>query len=894
MIKKLLNMIKNIKPNYYVYGAFFLPVFIMILAFIATGIYPFGEQQLAVIDMYHQYVPFLGELQYKLQEGGSLFYTWNSGGGCNFWCLMSYYGASPLNLLLVLFPKTLLMEGVTVILLIKVGLTGSFMFIYLKNVHTCTDGVMDVKYGWKTVCFSTMYALCTYVVGYYWCIMWLDAVMLLPLVILGLTRLIEDGRMALYTVTLAITVFANYYVAIMVCIFILLYYPVLYFTTVNGRGAKACLLTTLQAVGCSLLGIAMAAVMMLPTYISMKSTYYFSSDMPADWEFYNDALDILNQLLPNAHLTYLDGLPNLCCGLLVTLMLAFYYMSKDISLREKVLNGVFLAAMFFSLNTNKLDFVWHGMHFPNQLPHRFSFVICFLLAAMGYRAFKRINGIDPKRITAVIVAFAGYYILAQKLMSEEFDDPQVFFYCGMAFLAAYGVILALYRRQIITVRVLTALILVVCAAEMSITTCCELDTVGNSSRDTYNENKAELTRLGNYVNWAGGPTSEGGDGTFSRAEVDDQIIHNCAAFYHYRGMGQFSSTLSANTTELMEKIGFDGNPGNNRFNYYLTSPVNSCITAVNYILAKNKYLEDPDYDLVKEEEFSKLYKSRYPLSIGYMLPMSIKSWDPQSDNPFENLDDYVAAATEGKVEKVFISKGSGDLVDSGTYSYYDSENEIDVGLLDEGGTGSVTVEYEADTNEKYYMYVETTYAEEVNIERGDTDDDISVSEDCGSIVNVGVLRKGEPLKAKIQYQEGETGRITCYVCTLDYKAWNRAYEMISSNQLVVTNATDSYIRGVVNARGDGVLVTSIPFEEGWTMKVDGKKREISELTGGAWISTTLSDGMHEIELSFMPLGFIAGVIISIASILVLIGATRIRALRLRRRSLPEESDYSIE
>ena len=441
------NKIQNFfKVNRYVFMAFFLPVCILVFVFALTGIYPFGSQQLAIIDMYHQYIPFLSELQCRLQGGGSLFYSWNSGGGCNFWCLLSYYGASPLNLLLVFFPKSLIVEAVSVILLIKIGLSGSFMYIYLKNVYNPVELLADRKAGLKTVLFSSMYALSSFTIGYYWCIMWLDAVMLLPLLMLGLNRLIKDGRMALYTATLAIIVFSNYYIAIMVCIFVLAYYPVCYFITVRNRGAKACLLTTLKAVGASLLGIAMSAVMLLPTYISMQNAYYFSSSMPEEWKLYYDALDVINQLFPVAHLTYLDGLPNLCCGFLVTVMLACYFMSREIPYREKALNGAFLVLMYLSLNVNKLDFVWHGMHFPNQLPHRFSFVICFVLVAMGYRAFNRLHDIRQSRIFGLFVLIGGDYILAQKILTNAVDNMNMFMYYGLALTTAYGILFGLYKR----------------------------------------------------------------------------------------------------------------------------------------------------------------------------------------------------------------------------------------------------------------------------------------------------------------------------------------------------------------------------------------------------------------------------------------------------------------
>jgi len=891
----LKNKIQNFfKVNRYVFMAFFLPVCILVFVFALTGIYPFGSQQLAIIDMYHQYIPFLSELQCRLQGGGSLFYSWNSGGGCNFWCLLSYYGASPLNLLLVFFPKSLIVEAVSVILLIKIGLSGSFMYIYLKNVYNPVELLADRKAGLKTVLFSSMYALSSFTIGYYWCIMWLDAVMLLPLLMLGLNRLIKDGRMALYTATLAIIVFSNYYIAIMVCIFVLAYYPVCYFITVRNRGAKACLLTTLKAVGASLLGIAMSAVMLLPTYISMQNAYYFSSSMPEEWKLYYDALDVINQLFPVAHLTYLDGLPNLCCGFLVTVMLACYFMSREIPYREKALNGAFLVLMYLSLNVNKLDFVWHGMHFPNQLPHRFSFVICFVLVAMGYRAFNRLHDIRQSRIFGLFVLIGGYYILAQKILTNAVDNMNMFMYYGLALTTAYGILFGLYKRQKLTRRPFMALLAVVVAAELCVSTGMYFDTMGNSSRETYNENKASVTRLAQYAGEEGGATADGGNGRFARMEIDDPLIHNCPAFYHYRGMGQFSSTLNSNTTTLMERIGLEGHPGSNRFNFNETSPVTSCITNVDYLIAKNRKLNDPDYQFVKMDGDSRLYASNYPLSIGYVLPDSIRTWKPYDANPFVNLDDYVRAATSGKVEKVFVNMGQGEVTGANTSAAYVSDSEIESTLRDPSASGSVHVTYTAETAAKYYVYVAADYAEDIYIECEDSPEDIAVQADCGSILNIGVMEKGKTFKIKVDFESGRAGRVTCYVCTLDEEAWSKAYSMISSNLMTVTNATDTCLKGTVDAGLGGVFVTSIPYEDGWSMKIDGRKTEITELTGDCWISAGLGAGTHEIELSFRPKGFMNGLLITIASILVLIAATTLPAVIRRRRFLKEESDYSKE
>ena len=348
--------------NRYVFLAFFVPFFLLFIAYAAMGFYPFGENQVAVIDMYHQYYPFISELHEKLQNGGSLLYSWNGGLGTNFLALMSYYAASPLYFLTIFVPDAWLMEAVTLIILIKIGLAGAFMAVYLRGMH----GRCDLA----TVAFSSMYALCAYVLGYYWCMMWLDAVAILPLCILGLNRLIDRGSFKLYTISLAALMITNYYIGGMICIFIFFYFPILYFSRRRRPGARGCLQVTGKAVLCSFTGIFIAGVTLLPTFLSLQNTYYIDSEMPRETTFYQSLLDLFTNLLPNVEPTVREGLPNVYCGLLSVILFVFFLLSRRISLRKKLLNCALLGFLFLSLNCNKLDFMWHGFHFPNQLPYR--------------------------------------------------------------------------------------------------------------------------------------------------------------------------------------------------------------------------------------------------------------------------------------------------------------------------------------------------------------------------------------------------------------------------------------------------------------------------------------------------------------------------------------------
>lgn len=861
-----------LQRNKLILAAFCLPVILMLLAFLVMGIYPAGENQIAVIDMYHQYVPFLGELQEKLQSGGSLFYTWNGAGGSNFWSLLAYYGASPLNLLLVLFPKKFLMEGVTLILLLKIGLAGSTMAVYLRAIVWEKDKrSADIS----LVGFATLYALCSYVMAYYWCIMWMDAVALLPLCILGLHKILDGRSGVFYTVCLALVVFINYYMAIMVCIFILFYYPVLYFIKVQGESAGHFFKTTGRAVGYSLLGVLMSAVMLLPTWMSMQSTYYISADMPEKTELYNDLLDILNQMLPNAELTYREGLPNLYCGMFVVILLVFYWISRTIPLREKLLNGAFLVFLIFSLNINKLDFIWHGFHFPNQLPYRYTFMICFLLIAMAYQVFQRVDEIRVNHLWILLAAGGGYYLLAQKILTEHIKDLDLFVYSGLAWLALYVAILILYKKGRLPKNLLLILTVILLTCEMASNTCTSIDQVGTTQRSNYYANEADIAKLVKKT--------EGTDDRFGRTEMNDNYILNCPAMYHYKGISQFSSSLNANATALMEHIGVEGAPDKNRFNYNQTDPVTNAMLNIRYLIGKNLPIDDSDFKQIAKSGNSRLYESIYPLSIGYMTADTIRTWNYEQENPFMVLDDYVRAVTQNKYTSVFTEIEPVDVSAANIELSSTGDGMWDSTLKNETKKSKTILTYQAQQAGKQYLFIEADDADAITVSQEKKDDKIEIRNDCGSIVNLGEMDSGTEFTVTIEYKEGKGGSVVSHVCTMDEVVWQDAYKMLSASMLDVTDYGDSCLKGTINVQEDGVFVTSVPYEAGWKLKVDGHTREINELIGGAWISTSLSAGEHQIELSFRPPGLIAGLLITLASIGLLIAAEWWRRRRMLRK-----------
>ena len=81
--------------------AFLIPLVILAVAYGALQVFPFGKRHMLTVDLFHQYAPFLSLLRQKILTGSSLFYSGAIGLGTNFYALLSYYLASPLNLLLL-------------------------------------------------------------------------------------------------------------------------------------------------------------------------------------------------------------------------------------------------------------------------------------------------------------------------------------------------------------------------------------------------------------------------------------------------------------------------------------------------------------------------------------------------------------------------------------------------------------------------------------------------------------------------------------------------------------------------------------------------------------------------------------------------------------------------
>lgn len=394
----------------------------MFFAFKIAGVSPFGTNQILATDLWHQYYPFLVDFQDKLQHGGSLLWTWKSGGGTNYVALMSYYLASPLNFFSVLVPADKLREFLYVITCVKIGLAGFFYALFLRLTFKRKDVTITA--------FGIMYALCAFIMGYYWNVIWLDTIALLPLVIAGTFALLRDGKFKLYIISLALSILANYYIGLFTCVFVLL--VSVGYCIVEFKGWKDLLKQFLKMAGCSILAIMMSAILTLPAFFALHYTHSSDNTFPAQFAInigktpdLGGVLDGMGKTIANSvafiQPTAKEGLPNIYCGVIIIFLALLFFFCSKIKLRERIFCGGLLLFFMLSFIVRQLDYVWHGFHFPNMLPYRFSFLYSFVLIYMAFRVFMNIDSIKLASVIGGILCFAVYLGIA----AVNFDGDTV-------------------------------------------------------------------------------------------------------------------------------------------------------------------------------------------------------------------------------------------------------------------------------------------------------------------------------------------------------------------------------------------------------------------------------------------------------------------------------------
>lgn len=920
---------------------FILPFLLTFLTHAAFGVFPFGTESVLVLDLNAQYVYFFNALRDFVYGEGSLLYSFVRAMGGEFMGIYAYYIASPLSYIVCLFPKAAIPEALWLIFMIKSGLCGLCFGYFLHETTRCPH--------YPTVALSVFYALSGYATAMQSNTMWIDALYLLPLCILGVHRVVKKKGFVLYILSLTATLLFNYYIGYMTCIFLLFYFFCHYFsekkTERNPLGEKAHFIRSLTRMGIySLTAIAMAAVIILPAYYSL--TFGKDTFTTPKYEFTEKFyfLEMFGKTLFASYDTLKPaGLPFLYCGVITLFLVPIYFVHKKIAAREKITNGILLLFLLFTSSIQATDLVWHGFQAPNWMNCRYSFMIIFVLLTLAARALSHKDGVSPK---VIIVTGALLSVLTTALFFTN-EDEKVMKTVSTAISLGLIVVYALFLLFFFfkphlknALRIALASVLVVEMLSNGILTLVGLEMdVAISRRANYGDIEERFQDVIDFVK------EKDGDAFYRMEKTVARKLNDSYQFGYY-GLSGSTSTLNRSQIDFLSVLGFTAR--SNYSQYCFPNAVTDSLLGVRYVFANTERLMEGTYILryakvagaifeidetnrvvrrngamyfengVISEKLQKdrdvlVYENPYALSLGFMTSEdagNITFVQPEVDGNGDDIlfeDGIYYSIREGKCKTVFerlntiLSAMMGEEVTlftpveytvkteniklTTTYRTYEKRNEetgaakkeqfysYRYSTKDKSMESKVSFTFEGVDGKMIYMHIPATSFNESALQLNGKKQGYYLG-----IYNYGILPLGEfedNSQNTVTFTPNDSGTYIgkldeglSYFYTMDEEVFSRVMAYLSDGNMEFTEFHDDSFTVTVNASEDRpLLLTTVPYDKGWQVTVDGEAAE-TKPSIDALLSVTLTPGTHTVSFRYFPVEYTLGIYISLVGVAV--------------------------
>ena len=848
--------------------AFAIPAAAMLFVMLISKYEPFGQYSMLYSDMYHQYYPFFVAFRKAILHGEGLLYTWSVGLGMDYLGLIAYYLASPLNLLSVLVPEGWTLEFFSLLVPIKLGLAGTFFAIFLKGIFHKEDLSVAV--------FGGFYGLCAWALGFQWNVMWLDTFALLPLVVLGTVRLVTEKKAVLYTLTLFLSVAANYYIGFFTCIFVFLTFFVL--EICRWGGWKKFILDLCRITFFSGLAIGMTAFLTLPAFAALQTTQSSVNKFPTGFRLniasthdLKGLFDAMRQVAGNMggalEPNFKEGLPNVYCGIVSIFLMFLYLMAGEVKLRDKVC-AVFLLLFFnVSFIIRQLDYIWHGFHFTNMIPYRFSFLYSFVVLYMAYRAWTLRRQFRWWQVVLAGILSAGILACSESLMdtqpltlgSVSFDVPVYIIYNGIFLALYFGAFLYGSIRpripeeaendQVAEIRLdfarrryyTTVVLLAVMAVELIANVVCFGLYFPGTNVSNYPKGTEYSASVIRYMK------ERERRNLFYRAETTHSQTLNDGALNGYNGVSAFTSSANVKTTEFMKALGYGAKNTYNRYLFEESSPVSNLFLGLKYMIERDG--KDKTNSVFTEANRFKdtvLLENQAYLPLGFLAEKELGDLRfNASVQAFQFQNDLFEAATglPGVFTRLFSPQIEGhgvelgEIGDSGRCSYHDALGNAEITYTYTATQdGFACIHLDLPKRNTFYVLVNglERYSETISLPQ---------------MLAVGDVKAGDTISVRMICGSGESSTATVTAAVLDMDTFWRGYKALNASTLELTKFESTYVEGTIACDRDGLLYTSIPQNGNWSVTVDGKEAEIT-LVGDCMVAVALTEGAHTVTFSY--------------------------------------------
>lgn len=809
--------------------AFLIPTLIALTVFCVLGMAPFGDGFISGWDLYTQYPEYYSWFRRVLTGDGNLFYSFGKSLGGNTFSLFAYYLASPLNLLLLAFPAEGTLDFMGTICILKIGFCGLTAACYLKNRF-------DIKPVFVLV-LSLGYALCEAAVATSLnTIMWMEVFALLPLLLLGIYRYVTDKKKALFLVAAVATVVTCWFVAYMAFLFAILYFVYEYYLQNFRKGFKHFVIELVKFGIWMLVALLISMPLLLPVIYAQLAGISGTFDVSLDLEY--GPYKIGRSLFAGTLNVF--TVPELFCGTYVTVTSIFFFCCKQIDKRARKAAALFLAFMLLCTLSTTLTEVWDGFRYAHGYYCRFSFLICFLMIIISAQATEKLCTDPSTRSWRMVIPLAILIPLAVMVYCQGFFLDTRFFLLAILMVVTVSLLMFLLPRSKHPVAI-GIVLLVLAIAELGL---------------NYG---AWLNKL--YVPAEDAAAYYEGYRTTEQAKLDD-IQASDSSFFRMEKTYSRLETLNHGAPPTSEGMA----TGYNQLENYSSNNDAALASFIEHMGYSKDDMGATDYrePIIPSDSLlgikyvctnsGQVLTNQYALPIGFAASDEVLQPLPDTDesdididpnNPFieQNL---VFSEILGKDTTIYEPLSSTKTVSS------DTREEWTADVPD----GSLAYGYFSTSGfARSYLYVGDDFKSEYNLWR------------CYYIFDISDL--GDKTIKLTSDSDGlpiGTQELEAYSVNMD--AFNSAIDTLKAKGFYPDEIRDGYVAGNYESDSDGLLLTTIPYDEGWDIRVNGVEVKPQKALS-TFCAIPVQAGSNNITMTYTPQGFRLGIAIAIVTLFAL-------------------------
>ena len=819
------------KNKKYVLLSFLIPCILTILLYITAGIIG-GNKNILTVDLADQYIAFFNALKNIFNGTISPFYSFSKTLGGNMLGIITYYLMSPLNLIIVFFNKIDIPKAILIINILKISFSGLTSYIYFDK--TFKNNKLT------SLAFSIIYSMMAYNIVYSQNIMWLDGVILLPIIFMGVDKLIEK-QPRLFYVSLTISIICNYYIGYMSCIGSLIYFIYKHYL----KEEKIIIKEVINFIKYILLSVLTSSIILIPSLLSLLS---------------GKANGILQEFIPNQKFALFDivtrfyigafktkdleiGCPNIYISLIIIVLVIYYFFNKKIEKKEKKAALTLISVFLISFAFYPIDVIWHTFKHPYGFPFRYSFIFDFVMLIVAYQSIIKLENIDKEFIKKFILYSFLLTIVVDKVL-----------YTKTMYYKVLGtfILLIIYLLYLAKNKKLKKAIVILIILEM----------FTNDFLIVINLKYQDKKQYENFVNDTGYIIDKLNEKEkFYRLEKDYSYSTNDELLLNYNGISHFSSVYEGKNNELLGKyLGIF-----NRFyitNYNGSTPVTNSLFNIKYLLSKDNI---DYYNKIDEYKGINVYENNYNLPIGFSVGNNIKNLELKKLNPFENQNN-ILKSMDANIENVFVKNNYKIELNN---LELDEQNKETYKKINKDASASIKIEVKTENTGILYNYIAAEKTKKIDILlNGKSIIDITNQNDFNyNVVELGKFEQNEILNIEYVLLEDTIKPKDIMFYTLDMNKFKDATEILKQHdELKIIDYKQDYIKTNINVQKQNqIIYTSIPYDKGMKVLVDGKKVEPIKIFD-TLIGIELSKGNHVIEFEYFPRGLKSGTIMSLIGI----------------------------